>query len=274
MLAMHSQTRSPMVAILAALILLSMLPATVARAATNDELSSAHLIGELPFTDMQDTTDATRAPDDPDCHSSGATVWYEFTPAETVDVIANTFGSEYDTTLSVYELHADGMEQIRCNDDSGSLQSQVGWTAYGGVTYFLMVGSFFEGPGGSLVLNVFEGQLPEPEPILIDVDILGATLSRSTGQITVDLSVTCSVEAPMFAEVVLRQRAGRVYVNGNGWDFGFCGPEPTRVSVTADQVSGVFAGGSVQVAAYVSAGFDDSSGWTWAEETVRMGMSR
>jgi hypothetical protein len=42
---------------------------------------------------------------------------------------ANTFGSDYDTTLSVYTGSRGALTQIACNDDADLLQSLVRFNA-------------------------------------------------------------------------------------------------------------------------------------------------
>ncbi len=122
----------------------------------NDDFDNAIVISGLPFTDAQDTTSATTAPDDPDCVGNAHTVWYSFTPGTNQTVTANTFGSDYDTTLSAYTGNRGSLTQVACNDDFGSLQSKINFQVTGGVTYFLMVGSFDDSPGGSMSLSVNE----------------------------------------------------------------------------------------------------------------------
>jgi hypothetical protein len=127
----------------------------------NDDFDNAIVIPGLPFADSQDTTNATTAPDDPDCVGMGHTVWYAFTPGTHQTITANTFGSDYDTTLSAYTGTRGSLNQVACNDDFQSLQSKISFQATAGVTYFLMVGSFDESPGGNMSLSVNE-LLPAP----------------------------------------------------------------------------------------------------------------
>ena len=91
-----------------------LLSAAVAQAApANDDIASATVIRKLPFADGPlDTTEATTAPDDPDCVGNGPTVWYAFTPAADAFVLADTFGSDYDTTLSAYTDSPSSLTQI------------------------------------------------------------------------------------------------------------------------------------------------------------------
>ena len=56
----------------------------------------------MPFETTADTTEATAA-DDPECIGSDEfTVWYDLTLASTTEVVLDTFGSDYDTTLSAW----------------------------------------------------------------------------------------------------------------------------------------------------------------------------
>jgi hypothetical protein len=199
-------------------------------------------------------------------------VWYRFDATSTIDVSANTYGSEYDTTLSVYVEDEGELLQIACNDDSNHThQSQVGWTAEAGTTYLIMVGAFGDGPGGALVFSMDVWTFVEPE---INVDIVGALLDRSTGEVTVELSVSCSEPAIAFLSFAVQQRAGRTYINGYGWGAGACDSEPSVLTATTVYRDGIFAGGFVDVWTFVEV--DTPSGWASAsdEDTVRLQMVR
>ena len=143
---------------------LLLLCTTVAGAApANDEMATAAVITVLPFTDGPlDTTTATTAADDPDSCGGGPTVWYVVTPATDLSIIVGTFGSDYDTTVSVYTGVPGALTQFDCNDDyfeDGyfySLQSRVVFSAVAGTTYYIMVGSWASGLGGSLLFHVVD----------------------------------------------------------------------------------------------------------------------
>jgi hypothetical protein len=67
-------------------------------------------------------------------------IWFKYTPSSTGTMISNTFGSNYDTMLAVF----DGRTEVACNDDGGAggLQSQVSFSATAGTTYYFAVGSY------------------------------------------------------------------------------------------------------------------------------------
>lgn len=127
-----------------------------AAAPPNDDFASAAIISTLPFDDALQTSEGTTASDDPYCVGQGPTLWYAFTAEAAATIEANTFGSFYDTTLSVYSGSRGSLSVLACNDDSAGLQSRVRFSAVAGETYYFMVGSFGSGPGGYLRLSVHE----------------------------------------------------------------------------------------------------------------------
>ena len=160
---------------LAAGLTLAGMPAAYAQAPPNDDFDDAIAIGALPFDDTRDTTTATTEPDDPDCFGNGHTVWYSFTPSATIEVVADTFGSSYDTALSAYTGSRGNLTQVACNDDFRSLQSRIRLTGTGGVTYFLMVGSFGASAGGNLSFHMRElSAQPPPNDDFDDAIAIGA----------------------------------------------------------------------------------------------------
>ena len=82
----------------------------------NDDFDNATVVGALPFSDSISAADATAAPDDPGCiGSDDHTAWYSFTPTSDVRISADTTGSDYSPTLSVYTGSRGALTQIACN---------------------------------------------------------------------------------------------------------------------------------------------------------------
>jgi hypothetical protein len=170
----------------------------------NDDFDNAIVIGSLPFTDRQDTRDATTAPDDPDCVGRAHTVWYRFTPTADATIVGHTVGSNYDTTLSAYTGTRGSLTQVACNDDAIGLQSRIEFDVTAGTTYHLMAGSFDEAPGGDLVLTV--AVLPPRMRLSVNLAAEGAV--NQQGVATVRGTLTCSRPAEVDLTVGLRQRRG------------------------------------------------------------------
>jgi hypothetical protein len=118
----------------------------------NDAIAAATVIGSLPFSEAIGTVEATTAPDDPECVSNDASVWYALTPATTAWITADTFGSDYDTTLAAYTGAPGSLSEIACNDDAAGSQSRISFLGEAGVTYYLLAAGM--AGGGSLVLSV------------------------------------------------------------------------------------------------------------------------
>lgn len=126
---------------------------------------SPFAVTALPAMVIQLTTGASTeaAEPSPGCGSSGATVWYTFTPASTTAVTVSTFGSDFDTLIAVYTGSSLGaLTAVACNDDaSGTLQSRVTFTATGGTKYSIQIGGYQGAVGGlALTLAAAGGSLP------------------------------------------------------------------------------------------------------------------
>ena len=162
----------------------------VAAPPVNDDFATPIEVDAFPYSYVQNTTRATSATDDPFCHGSRKTVWYSFTPQTDMRVEFNTFGSDYDTILSVYRGARGALIQEACNDNAGfERQSRVRFDARGGVTYWVMAGADYWSTGGRLQLNA----VPAPPPLGVGLTINDAGgVDPTTGLATVHGSITCS----------------------------------------------------------------------------------
>jgi len=127
-------------------------------APVNDNLATATNISHLPYTQQQSTAEATNEPKEkslPCSESAGKSVWYRYTPKENQQVIFDTFGSDYDTALAVWQRDDKTklLANVACNDDNNNRQqSQVVVQLEKEVTYSISV-SGYNGAMGTLVLN-------------------------------------------------------------------------------------------------------------------------
>jgi hypothetical protein len=199
-----------------------------------------------------DTTEATGGAEDPDfadecgiAPPTNASVWFTWTPAagEDGDKLAHTFGSDYDTTLLVLTGTPGAFSLVGCNDDAGTLESAVLFTAIEGATYVFMVDTFADSPGGNLTFTVEVA--PPPVELTLTINATGGKANDGTA--VVGGTVRCSAETTFVEiQVSLRQRAGRAVIDGFGFAFAeTCGPTPTPW--TSEVVgNGIFAGGPAQ----------------------------
>jgi hypothetical protein len=235
---------------------LPMLGATAALAAppANNGFNNATVIPNLPFHDAIDTTEATRVASDPDCSGGGDshTVWYSFTPSADQDISANTFGSDYDTTLSAYTGTLGSLTQVACNDDTGgTVQSAILFSVSAGVNYHLMVASFDDSPGGAMELSVAVA----PPPVRITITIAPNGSVNVNGVVRIHGTITCSRPADPVDLLgsVRQERSGGAtlgYFDGSVSCSG-----ATRWSARVVGETGVFHEGRVR--ATVAASFTD-----------------
>jgi hypothetical protein len=133
-----------------------MIPMGVAAAPSNDDLNSATVIKTLPYTQQQDTSGASNEANEaiPICSSEARnSVWYQYTPKNNQDVVFDTFGSNYDTALSIWQGKNHPLTYLACKDDSSNTrQSQIRVELKRGETYYINI-SGYVGEVGMLTLN-------------------------------------------------------------------------------------------------------------------------
>lgn len=170
----------------------------LAQAPPNDTCSAAMEITTARRRDDLDVSRATSDPTDPAttcaCSTNGASVWYRFTAPTSAPVTIDTFGSSYDTVLSVFTGGScRGLTPVAsCNDDSdGTLQSKVSFTATVGVTYLIEIASFCGAPAGHLHLDVDAGQLLSGRSLVVR-DRSGDPSRRKLTLSSRDPGLTCA----------------------------------------------------------------------------------
>jgi len=250
----------------------------------NDDIGSPTIVGALPYTDgPHDTTEATTGATDPGfCFDPGgspdrSTVWYSFTPAVSDSYLADTFGSDYDTTLYVGTPNgAGGIDVIACIDDTLGLHSAVRSDALAGTTYLLMVGTCC---GGGVVGEAGGGGTLEfhldvaPPPPTVDLVVAARGSFTPSGTATIRGTIACSGDV-QFVEmsVGLTQRVGRYLIRGFGGVFEEgCPTSPTPWSIDVTSQDGKFLGGPAQVDAFVFACSAFECADDFASRTVHLG---
>ncbi|MFP6807667.1 MAG: S8 family serine peptidase [Pseudomonadales bacterium] len=85
--------------------------------------------------------------------AGGRTIWWEWAAGEDEEVTITTSGSDYDTTLAIYQGESlDALQLVGDNDDSNGLQSSVTFQASAGTRYQVQVDGF-SGATGQVLLN-------------------------------------------------------------------------------------------------------------------------
>src|SRR5262249_36496663 len=125
----------------------------------NDLCSSATLISSNTFSStsictLRATTTANEPAESCGAPPNGHSVCFRFVPTVGGAADADTFGSNFDTVLSIFSGSCAAANLIACNDDTGGVASSlsnVPMTA--GTTYLLKVTAYSTDEGGSLHLN-------------------------------------------------------------------------------------------------------------------------
>ncbi len=241
--------RATAVALVAGLVMVIVAAAPAGAQANDDRANATEVSEPLPFTDSLDASTATGEANDPGCSASpgdlsNPTVWYSYTPSGDGIVQANTFGSNYDTTLSAYVANDSGVPlQVACNDDAGGFQSRVDVEAVAGETILFMVGSFGAQPGGELTFTVDVGQPPLEASVAIGSEHF---VTPSTGEAVVTGTVGCSRPADAQVSASVTQTRGGAVVEGFGFVFVSCDAD-SQWEVEIQPVAGRFTGGPVEV---------------------------
>jgi hypothetical protein len=209
--------RLGVVGVITALGLLTAAPAYAAPPA-NDAIGGSVSIGVLPYSAMQDTSEATTDAVDMAANAAcgapatDASVWYSVTPTTDTALLVDVSGSSYSAGVLVLTGEAGSLELVSCGPGAVAFQPTAG------ITYYLLIiddqldGG---GTGGELVLNVRE--VPPPPEIDLTVDPT-ARYNPQTGTATVSGTITCSGEvAYTYLEVSLLQQVGPGVVLGYGY---------------------------------------------------------
>ncbi len=223
---------------IAASFLISAALPLFAQAPANDDFANRTIVSATPFTDTVSAAAATLEGTDPlpNCGplTIANTVWYGFTPAADVVIIADTVGSNYDTVLSAWTGSPGSFAEVACNEDIEAnvvLQSKVIFEATAGTSYSFMITPFEAGMAGTLVFNlkVFPLTPPGQPPFLYSVSsrdqalrvvdpatantiamrtlkLTGKTVTAGTGLATNPLT------GDLFAMLKLQGQAGRQLV--------------------------------------------------------------
>ena len=143
----------------------------------NDDIANAVVIGSIPFSFSGTTDGATQQTGEPNTAWSSTTnhsVWFAYQAAATGQVAFNTYGSGFDTTLTVWSTSGDtsfgALALVTENDDSPyDLASEVNFSVTAGLTYYIELDGF-GGQSGNYVLA--SGSLnPDPTPTVWSVQV-------------------------------------------------------------------------------------------------------
>ncbi len=237
-----------------ALMTLVLAAPTLAAAPSNDTHAGSVAVSSFPFTASLDTTEATTDADDAEANTADcgapatdASVWYSVTTASDTDLVVDVASSDYSAGVIVATGSPGSFALVTCGPGG------VAFTALAGETYSILAfDDQLDGGGNGGMLNITVDLLPPP-PTIDELTIDGVAHFTKAGSAIVSGTIVCNGQADFsFLDVQLRQRVGRVYINGFG-EAGFpCDGSTYHWSVEVFSDNGLFKGGK---AATVSVAF-------------------
>lgn len=129
------------------------------RPPAGEAVAAAVSIRRLPFATHVSTVELPDAGNGADCAGNGHAAWFSYQSRKATSLIANTVGSDFDTTLSAYTARNGSLMQLVCNDDalgSTGLQSAIAFDVAAGETVYILAASCCGQVGGNLALTVNE----------------------------------------------------------------------------------------------------------------------
>jgi len=125
----------------------------------NDNFAAATRLSGSAGTMTGVNIGATAEPGEPNHGDGGTTayasIWFSWTAPSSGQIVIDTFTSTFDTTLAVYTgTTVETLTKITDNDDHElSYQSQIVFSAVGGVTYYIAVDGYDEEEKGDVALH-------------------------------------------------------------------------------------------------------------------------
>jgi hypothetical protein len=228
-------------------------PSALAAVPTNDTLGSATVVSTLPFTDVQDVTQATTDSQDAQVNAScGApatehSVWYSYTPASDGGVLIDVSQSDFSAGIIIATGTPGSLDTYACGP------GEVGAPTFSGETSYIMAFADTPGdPGGTLRLSI--DTLPPPPTIEVTIAPNGTV---KKGVATLHGTYTCTGTAD-FVDIFgfLQQAVGRFIIQGEFDDFvapPVCDGTAQTWSADVFGDNGKFAGGKTATATFTLA---------------------
>ncbi|MGB3613546.1 MAG: hypothetical protein WBA10_07095, partial [Elainellaceae cyanobacterium] len=157
---------------------------------SNDAFANAALLTGSAASDTGNNVGFSGEPDEPN-HAAASDVlnsaWWTWTAPTSDQVLLNTFGSNFDTTLAVYTgTDLSTLVEVAANDDQESgdgsiVQSAVMFEAVAGTTYHIAVDGFSDTTGDIAVNLLVDDNVLSAEPVDLILDFDGGTLAFGQG---------------------------------------------------------------------------------------------
>jgi len=221
----------------------------LAAAPSNDDISNATVITNLPFHDVvPDVTQATFNPatDQSSCGGRDQSVWYQFTPTTSEPIAFDVNPSTDFLAIDVFTGSPGALNFVGCGTggQDGNDGQSFEFNAAAGTTYWIMVSSGCCISSGNIDLSVYPAVPPQAT---ISVDDSGAIDHGGNAAITGTLDCTGTVPSGLSVTGTVRQSVGHLNsVTANFTTTVACGTHLTWAAL-AQPTAGKFTGGAVTV---------------------------
>jgi hypothetical protein len=212
----------------------------------NDDFDNATGVTSLPYTNTEDMSSSTLAPDDP-VSTCGAgtrgTIWYSFTPTQSGTYEFDGLGSSpYEPGIDVWQGIRGTLTQLSYPCAGAFTQRMVDLQA--GVTYYFEPENF----DGIMQFNL-RAVLPPTPPANISISVTPSGSTRS-GVARIGGIATCSYATTANVSVNLAQSFSRFTASGTGSVTTLCSPAGVAWTITISSNTGIaFGPGRAQATA-------------------------
>ena len=161
----------------------------------NDDFSQAQLVDHLPFFASAGDISAAglEAGETSACATMDHSVWYVFQSQSNGRMEATTFGSDFNTTIDVYDGSPEDLNLLDCGGSGFGFQPTVFFDTTAGSTYYIRAGGFLHDEAGQLSIAIrerlqfafelsdpgrVEGRAEETRRVKVDASIVQLGLLR------------------------------------------------------------------------------------------------
>jgi uncharacterized repeat protein (TIGR01451 family) len=172
-------------------------PSDASNLATNNSCQTAASIAQFPYTFTNSLSSAVygNVQPSPSAARGGSDEFFKIPlPTPGVTFTVDTFGSGFDTVLSVWSGNCGVLSEVVSTNDVIH-GSQVSFTADGSNDYYIVVEPHNDGPGGQMILDVNATQTPisvTPTNLAFGIQVEGTTSAVQT--VIYQNSATVSVD--------------------------------------------------------------------------------
>ena len=219
--------------------------------------TKAPAAGALYLSNNKYATRETGEPAHAGLLGAGASLWWNWTPASSTNVLLDTSGSEIDTVLAVYTgVYLTNLTRVIATNNVGTRrQAYVSFNATAGTTYRIAVASANSNGVGSLRFLIAPGGRPDTNPPVVGISSPLSGVWTTNFHVTVTGTAGDPLPNPSGVREVLlslNDRLPNAATGTTNWSITFgLRPGLNKVQVTAYDLAGNASGPALCQITYV-----------------------